>query len=104
MAFDSYNVGGFHKTTNARGAPTQEILQKTYKSDLNMYRKMQEEDPIYPVVSLYNLEDDPQETTNLANEHPKLVEELLKEAEEAIKSAPDQWRGDMIHIDAPVSL
>ena len=69
-----------------------------------MYQKMQKEDPVYPVVSLFNLEDDPQETTNLADNYPELVEELLKEAEEAIKDAPKQWRGDMIHIDAPVSL
>ena len=81
-----------------------EILQDTYKSNLKMYQKMQKDDPVYPVVSLFNLDDDPQETTNLADDHPELVVELLKEAEEVIKDAPKQWRGDMIHIDAPVSL
>ena len=65
-----------------------EILQDTYKSNLKMYQKMQKEDPVYPVVSLFNLEDDPQETTNLADNYPELVEELLKEAEEAIEDAP----------------
>ena len=49
-----------------------------------MYQKMQKEDPVYPVVSLFNLEDDPQETTNLADDHPELVEELLKEIEKAL--------------------
>ena len=68
-----------------------------------MYQKMQGDDPIYPTVSLFNLEYDPQETTNLAKDRSDLVEELLKEAEDAIKDAPQQWRGDMIHIEAPVS-
>jgi len=55
------------------------------------------------MVSLFNLEDDPQEVTNLAKLHPSLVEELLEEAEEAIKDAPKMFRGDMVHVEAPVS-
>ena len=53
---------------------------------------------------LFNLDEDPQETTNLAKVYPKLVEELLNEAEEAIKDAPKMLRGDMIHDGAPVSI
>ena len=56
------------------------------------------------MVSLFNLEDDPQEVTNLAKLHPSLVEELLEEAEEAIKDAPKMFRGDMVHVEAPVSI
>ena len=56
------------------------------------------------MVSLFNLDNDPQEATNLAKVHPSLVEELLKEAEEAIKDAPKMFRGDMVHIEAPVSI
>ena len=56
------------------------------------------------MVSLFNLDDDPQEITNLAKIHPSLVEELLKEAEEAIKDAPKMFRGDMVHVEAPVSI
>jgi len=103
-AFDSYNVGGIQKTQNAnQDSSTKEILQNLYKSDLKMYRKIQDEDPRYPVVSLFNLENDPQETRNLAKDYPELVEELLKEAEIAIENAPKPWRTDMIHVDAPVS-
>ena len=69
-----------------------------------MYRKIQDEDPPYPVVSLFNLENDPQETRNLAKNYPELVEELLEEAEIAIENAPKPWRTDMIHVDAPVSF
>ena len=69
-----------------------------------MYRKIQDEDPRYPVVSLFNLENDPQETRNLAKNYPELVEELLEEAEIAIENAPKPWRTDMIHVDAPVSF
>ena len=53
-----------------------ELLQTYF-----MYLRMQEDDPIYPTVSLFNLEHDPQETTNLARDHTALVVELLKEAE-----------------------
>ena len=56
------------------------------------------------MVSLFNLDDDPQEVTNLAKIHPSLVEELLKEAEEVIKDAPKMFRGDMVHVEAPVSI
>ena len=52
---------------------------------------------------MFNLEDDPQESQNLAKVYPEIVEELLKEAEEAIKDAPKMIRGDMIHDGAPVS-
>ena len=55
------------------------------------------------MVSLFNLEDDPQEANNLANQFPDLVKELLEEAEDVLKDAPDQWRGDVIDADAPVS-
>ena len=81
----------------------QEIVQDLYKSDLPYYQKEQEADPAYPVVSLFNLDEDPQETTNLASKHPHLVKELLEEAEEILKNAPKQWRGDMVHAQAPVS-
>ena len=53
---------------------------------------------------MFNLEDDPQESQNLAKVYPEIVEELLKEAEEAIKDAPKMIRGDMIHDGAPVSI
>ena len=55
------------------------------------------------MVSLFNLDNDPQEATNLASKHPDLVKELLEEAEEHVKKAPKQWRGDMVHAEAPVS-
>ena len=55
------------------------------------------------MVSLFNLEEDPQETTNLASTHPNLVKELLAEAEDAIKNAPTPIRGDMVHAHASVS-
>ena len=54
-------------------------------------------------MSLFNLEEDPQEVNNLAKQYPRLVEELLEEAEEVLRHAPPQWRGDMIHEGAPVS-
>ena len=81
----------------------QEIIQDLYKTDLDYYIKEQTADPLYPVVSLFNLEDDPQEARNLANMYPDLVRTLLEEAEKMIENAPKQWRGDMIHADAPVS-
>ena len=31
------------------------------------------------------------------------MKELLEEAEDVLKDAPDQWRGDVIDADAPVS-
>ena len=52
---------------------------------------------------MFNLDEDPHEITNLANDYPDLVRELLREAEEAIKDAPKQWRGDMVHVEAPSS-
>lgn len=103
MIFDSHNVGGFHRFQNAAGSHTNDLMLTTYKSNLELFKKMHAEDSEYPLVSLFNLEDDPQETTNLANDHPELVEELMKEAENAIKSAPKQWRGDMLHVEALAS-
>ena len=74
-----------------------------YKSDLKRYLKEQLEDPSFPTVSLFNLEQDPQEMNNLADKYPTLVEELLNEAEAVIKKAPKQWRGFFVHTEAPVS-
>ena len=54
-------------------------------------------------MSLFNLDDDPQEVKNLASQFPDLVKELLEEAEDVLKDAPDQWRGDVVDADAPVS-
>ena len=54
-------------------------------------------------MSLFNLDDDPQEVNNLASQFPDLVKELLEEAEDVLKDAPDQWRGDVVDADAPVS-
>ena len=56
-------------------------------SDLAKY--WESKDP-YSNVALYDLDRDPSETTNLAHEYPKLVEDLLAEAEAAIKDAPSQ--------------
>ena len=67
------------------------------------YVKEQEKHPEYPLVSLFNLEDDPQEVHNLATKFPDLVKELLDEAEAVLENAGDQWRGDMVDADAPVS-
>eukprot|EP00091_Calanus_sinicus_P007026 TRINITY_DN17893_c0_g1_i1.p1 TRINITY_DN17893_c0_g1~~TRINITY_DN17893_c0_g1_i1.p1 ORF type:complete len:170 (-),score=45.04 TRINITY_DN17893_c0_g1_i1:121-630(-) len=103
MIFDSFNVGGLHRARTAAGSNTKEIRQELYQSDLAHYQKEQEADPQYPMVSLFNLDDDPQETNNLAGKHPELVKELLAEAEDVLKDAPKQWRGDMVDAEAPVS-
>ena len=58
-----------------------------FLSDLAKYQESK--DP-YANVALYDLDRDPSETTNLAHKYPKLVEELLTEAEKAIKDAPSQ--------------
>ena len=81
----------------------QEIVQELYKTDLDYYIKQQKADPLYPLVSLFNIDNDPEESTNLAEKYPGLVKTLLREAERCIERAPHQWRGDMIHADAPVS-
>ena len=81
----------------------QDIVQELYKTDLDYYIKQQKADPLYPLVSLFNIDNDPEESTNLAEKYPGLVKTLLREAERCIERAPKQWRGDMIHADAPVS-
>lgn len=58
-----------------------------FPSDLQKYRNSR--DP-FSNVALFDLDTDPAETTNLAGKYPNLVEELLKEAEGAIKDAPRQ--------------
>ena len=50
-------------------------------------------------MSLFNLEDDPQEVHNLATKFPDLVKELLDEAEAVLENAGDQWRGDMVDAE-----
>ena len=120
MIFDSFNVGGIHRARSSTGSTTnvrlslnlkvfktltnfQKIGQDVYKSDLEYYLKEQDADPIYPLVSLFNVDDDPGEASNLANKYPELVKKLLEEAEKVIENAPKQWRGDMIYAEAPVS-
>ena len=56
-------------------------------TDLDKYWKSDDE---FSTVALYDLSKDPSETTNLASLYPELVEELLAEAELAIKNAPKQ--------------
>ena len=70
-------------------------------SDLEKFRKRHTSQ--YPLVSLFNLDDDPQESNNLAEAHPKLVEELLTEAESVVSKAPGQLKSDRSHFDAPVA-
>jgi len=72
----------------------------SFPSDLNFWRHHDSSD--YPTVSLFNLEDDPQEERNLAASKPKLVEELLREAELVVREAPPSVRGDMAQVGAPV--
>jgi hypothetical protein len=54
-------VGGLAAArATAQGPPdTQGILQATYPTDLTHYRGLQARDPVYPLVSLYNLEEVP---------------------------------------------
>merc|ERR1711970_1629988 len=101
--FDSFNVGGLSRARTSAGSSTKDLHQAVYRSDLEHYVKEQEKHPEYPMVSLFNLEDDPQEVNNLATKFPDLVKELLDEAEAVLKNADDQWRGDMVDADAPVS-
>jgi arylsulfatase A-like enzyme len=42
-----------------------------------------------PTIALYNLEEDPGETTNLAEANPDLVAELDKQLEDRLKEAMD---------------
>ena len=49
----------------------------------------------WPKVALYNIDEDPTESINLAYERPELVETLLTEAEEIIKDAPPLFIGDI---------
>ena len=52
--------------------------------------------PLYPTVSLFNLDDDPQESRNLAEIYPEMVESLLDEAEAVVAHAPPQLRGNIV--------
>ena len=74
--FDSYNVGGLDKASQAAKGPQASkvsfsnthslffngcfglkgILNSAYPSDLNHYLERQAADPEYPLVSLFNLE------------------------------------------------
>lgn len=56
----------------------------------------------YSTVALFDLEKDPSESVNIAYDNRELVQILLEEAEEAIKDAPRQIRGDvsLIHFTA----
>ena len=65
--------------------------------------KEQKNDPAYPLVSLFNLENDPQESNNLADVYPDLVRELLEEAEAIVGKAPRTVRGDVVDAAAPIS-
>jgi len=106
VLFDSYNVGGIHRVRTVAGAvhgKGQGILNPAYSSDLELYLSLQSSDPTYPTVSLFNLEEDPSESRNLASQHPGLVKELLAEAEQLVADAPAQVRGDMVDADAPKS-
>ena len=58
-----------------------------YPSDLEKWYKSS--DP-FAGVFLYNLDEDPAESNNLADKYPELVKELLREAEESIEDAPPQ--------------
>jgi len=102
--FDSYNVGGLDKARQAARGPqaSKGILNSAYPSDLNQYLERQAADPEYPLVSLFNLEQDPTESQNLANQYPELVKELLAEAELVLKDAPMQVRGDMVDAEGPM--
>lgn len=70
-----------------------------YPSDLTKWSH--KHTSIYPTVSLFNLDKDPQEVNNLAAENPDMVRELLAEAEEAVSRAPDQFRGGIVDTMAP---
>ena len=61
-----------------------------YPTDINKWKSSS--DPLAGVL-LYDVEKDPSESKNLANIHPELVIELLKEAEDYIKDAPPQEFG-----------
>ena len=61
-----------------------------YPTDINEWKSSS--DPLAGVF-LYDVEKDPSESNNLANIHPDLVIELLKEAEEHIKDATPQEFG-----------
>jgi len=91
---DSFNVGGLQSTQNVSSG----LMQDYFKSDLGYWKSR---DGVYPTVSLFNLEEDPQETTNLASKHPDLVETLLAEAEKEMKNAPSMFRGDVIYNKSP---
>ena len=56
---------------------------------------------VYPTVSLFNLDEDPQETNNLAAHHPDMVKDLLAEAEKVVLKAPPQFKGNVMDSAAP---
>merc|ERR1719318_868451 len=70
-----------------------------FKTDLSKWSERHT--TIYPTVSLFNLDEDPQEANNLAEKHPELVKDLLSEAENVISGAPSQFRGGMTDTASP---
>ena len=106
IVFDSFNVGGLSEVRRTAGGGSDRqagsILVPTYPTDLDHYLHLQQEHPNYPLVSLFNLEEDPSEATNLASRHPALVRQLLAEAEALLWDAPMQVKGTMTDANAPV--
>jgi len=103
ILFDSFNVGGLADAqSSAGGMQDGKIVRSTYPTDLDHFLSLQQTYPNLPLVSLFNLEEDPSESTNQASQHPGLVRELLAEAEAALVDAPLQVRGDMVDADSPM--
>jgi len=96
---ESFNVGGLSKMLIHNQTSTG-LLKNPFPSQLDFWDEKHCSE--YPTVSLFNLEDDPQETTNLASKYPDIVKSMLAEAEKTIKNAPPMFRGDMIYKDTPV--
>eukprot|EP00091_Calanus_sinicus_P008959 TRINITY_DN21278_c0_g1_i1.p1 TRINITY_DN21278_c0_g1~~TRINITY_DN21278_c0_g1_i1.p1 ORF type:complete len:198 (-),score=25.69 TRINITY_DN21278_c0_g1_i1:25-618(-) len=100
MMCDSKYVGGLNDLPVAsRNRDQSGLFQPMYKSDLSKWSE--KHTAIYPTVSLFNLEEDPQETNNLAGEHPDMVKDLLAEAEKVVSSAPPQFRGELMDTASP---
>ena len=47
------------------------------------------------------MDEDPQETNNLAAHHPDMVKDLLAEAEKVVLKAPPQFKGNVMDSAAP---